>query len=342
MDRRKQNFKITIPERDKESTLDVFVHAMGRINFGPEVHDRKGLIAPIQILDKEQNPIRIKEWEVFNLSYADDYLNNLKFEKAEAMPSLPGIWKGEFNIEKVGDVFLDVSKWGKGVVWVNGHCLGRYWNIGPTQTMYIPGPWLNKGSNKVLVLDIVGPEEPVIQGLDKPILNELRPGKDFTLSKRPDVIFNIENLKPNIKGQFGDGDKMQTINLPAPVKGRYFCLEALSSFDDKPSAAIAELDILNINGKPISHQNWTIAYVSSEELIKENGSAENAIDGQTFNYWHSEWSDKQPGYPHYLVIDLGKEEEISGFSYVPVAGNNSTGRIKDYQIFVGSKIITKE
>jgi len=341
MDRRKQNFKITIPERNKETTIDIFVHAMGRINFGPEVHDRKGLIAPIQFLDKDKNFIPVKEWKVFNLSYDDNMLNNLKFEKTEAIPSAPGIWRGEITVEKVGDVFLDVSKWGKGVVWVNGHCLGRYWNIGPTQTMYIPGPWLNEGSNKVFVLDIVGPEEPVLQGLNKPILNELQPGKDFTLSKRPDVKFDIENLEPNIIGQFTTGDKMQTVNLSAPAKGRYFCFEALNSFDKKTSAAIAELDILDIDGKPISHQNWTIAYVSSEELIKENGSAENAIDGQTFNYWHSEWSNKKPDYPHYIVIDLGKEELITGFSYVPIAGNNIKGKIKNYQVFIGNDFLTR-
>jgi beta-galactosidase len=342
MDRRKQNYKIKIPKREKETTVDILVDATGRINFGPEVHDRKGLIAPIQFLDKNQNPIAAKEWKVFNLSFEDNFLNNLKYQNAESIPSLPGIWKGEITVEKVGDVFLDASKWGRGVVWVNGHCLGRYWNIGPTQTMYIPGPWLNKGNNKILIFDIVGQEETVVQGLDKPILNELRPGKDFTLSKRPDVTFNIDKLESDVKGQFNEGAKMQTIEMKKAVKGCYFCFESLSSFDNKPSATIAELDVLDKDGKPISHQNWTIAYVSSEELTKENGSAENAIDGQTFNYWHSEWSNNQPGYPHYLVIDLGKEEEISGFRYVPVAGNNPTGRIKDFQVFIGNDIVTKE
>ena len=134
---------------------------------------------------------------------------------------------------------------------------------------------------------------------------------------------------------------MQTIKFPTPAKGRYFCIEALSSFDKKATASIAELDILEAGNKPISHQNWTIAYISSEELIKENGSAENAIDGQTFNYWNSAYSNLKPGYPHFLVIDLGKDEEITGFRYVPKTGNNSTGRIKDYQIFIGDDIIRK-
>jgi len=150
-----------------------------------------------------------------------------------------------------------------------------------------------------------------------------------------------ENLEPKAKGQFTEEDKMQTINLSKPAKGRYFCFEALSSYNNSSSAAIAELDIFNFEGKSISHQNWSVAYVSSEELIKENGGAENAIDGQTFNYWHSQWSSKQPGYPHYIVIDLGKEENVTGFGYVPVA-EGSKGRIKDFQVFIGNDIVTRE
>jgi beta-galactosidase len=187
MDRRKFNFEITIPKRDKEKTLDVLVHAMGRINFGYEVHDRKGLIGPIQFIDKNNNALKVTEWKIFNLSYDDPMLNNLKYEKTETTQSMPAIWRGEILMDTVGDVFLDVSKWGKGVVWINGHCIGRYWNIGPTQTMFIPAPWLKKGANKVLILDLLGPEEAVLNGLDKPILNELKPGKDFSLSKYPDV-----------------------------------------------------------------------------------------------------------------------------------------------------------
>ena len=341
MDRRKRNFKIVIPKRDKETAIDILVHTTGRINFGPEVHDRKGLIEPIQFLNKDNKIIPVKEWQIFNLSYDDNMLNNLKFENAESVQSVPGIWEGEISLDKIGDVFLDVSKWGRGVVWVNGYCLGRYWNIGPTQTMYLPAPWLKKGINEVLVLDVIGPEEPILQGLDKPILNELHPEKDFTINKRPDVNFSVENMKPVAKGEFSAEDKMQTVMLLSHAKGQYFCFEALSSFDKNPSAAIAELNILDADGNSISHQNWTIAYVSSEELTKENGAAENAIDGQTFNYWHSESSSRKANFPHYLVIDLGKEEYVKGFTYVPISGNDIKGKIKDYQVFVGNDLIKK-
>ncbi|UKM66079.1 beta-galactosidase [Flavobacteriaceae bacterium GSB9] len=339
MDRRKGDFEINIPARENATTIDILVHAMGRINFGPEVHDRKGLIGSIQFLDDKSNNIKIGNWEVFNIPYDDSMLKNLKFEEANPNENMPGIWSGEIMIDKVGDVFLDVSSWGKGVVWINGHCLGRYWNIGPTQTMYIPEPWLKRGVNKVLVLDLLGPEKAILRGLDTPILNDLHPEKDFSYSKRPSVELNIKKIKPNHTGQFLSGGNAQTVNFSETISGRYFCFEALSSFDEKPFAAIAEMDILDTENNPINHENWKIAYVSSEELEKENGSAENAIDGQIFNYWHSSWGDSKPDYPHYLVIDLGKDEKISGFRYVPRADNNSPGRIKDYQVFIGNDII---
>lgn len=72
----------------------------------------------------------------------------------------PAFWRGSFDVVKPGDTFLDVRNWGKGVVWVNGHCLGRFWNIGPTQTMYLPGPWLQAGRNEIIVLDLPPPPPP--------------------------------------------------------------------------------------------------------------------------------------------------------------------------------------
>lgn len=341
LDRRKQNVKITIPKRDNDAIIDILVHAMGRINFGPEIHDRKGLIGPLRFVhNKIQIPI--KEWKVYNLTYDENMLNNMTYDETADIPRGPGIWQGEINVETVGDVFLDMTKWGKGVVWVNGHCLGRYWNIGPTQTMYLPAPWLNKGTNKILILDLLTPEEPMITGLNKPILNELHPEKDFTLSKRKDVKLNITNLTPIQKGEFSSGNEMQTVTFPHTVKGRYFCMDILSTINDLKSTGIAEIDLFDKNEKSLSHQIWTIAYVNSEELIEENGTAENAIDGQTFNGWISSYDNSNSNNPILFVIDLGKVEEITGFKYVPISGNPNVGGIKDYQIFIGNNLIERE
>ncbi|MCU4164139.1 beta-galactosidase [Carboxylicivirga caseinilyticus] len=340
MDRRKRNYSVTIPAREQESTVEIFVHAMGRINFGKEVHDRKGLNAPVTFKSNGQE-IKTGQWEIFNLDYNDQMLAGLKYSERTEPNTKPGIWKGSFTVDKLGDTYLDVSTWGKGVVWVNGHALGRYWNIGPTQTMFIPAPWLKKGENEILILDIVGPQAMTIEGVETPVLDQLKPENDFSGTRRNQGELQIKEKQPVLKASFKPGGEAQTVKFDKTVKGRLFCLEALNAMNGDRYAAIAEFDILDAKGKAISHENWTIAYVSSEESSGENGIAENAIDGQTFNFWHTSWSITQPEYPHHLVIDLGVETEISGFVYVPRMDDKAPGRIKDYQVFIGNDLVKK-
>src|SRR5208282_1106942 len=83
--------------------------------------------------------------------------------------------------------------------WVNGHCLGRFWNIGPTQTMYVPGPWLKRGKNQIVILDLTGPERPVVAALDHPILDELHPELDFKVPT--DLAFHPGEVWRDVNGQ---------------------------------------------------------------------------------------------------------------------------------------------
>jgi len=121
-------------------------------------------------------------------------LGRLRFQKTKT--DGPAFWRATMKIEKPEDTFLDLRSWGKGVLWVNGRCLGRYWNIGPSQTAYVPGPWLKRGKNEIIILDLLGPEKPVIAGLAQPILNELHPEKDFARSHRPIVTLTMDTAKP--------------------------------------------------------------------------------------------------------------------------------------------------
>jgi beta-galactosidase len=152
------------------------------------------------------------------------------------------------------------------------------------------------------------------------------------------VKLNLTSAKPVHIASFAPGSDTQEIKLAAPVTGKFFCLESLSAHDGKPFAAVAELDLLDANGNAISHNRWTIAYVDSEERAGEDGSAENAIDGQTANFWHTEWKSNTPNHPHELILNLGKSQTISGFRYVPRQGDGG-GHIKDYRIFIGDKLV---
>jgi beta-galactosidase len=333
LDRRSASAKIALPAREKDSQLDILVEPMGRINFGPEMADRKGLIAPVRLGDEI-----LKGWEIFTLPLDDKMLAGLKFTSAKPETNTPAFWRGAFTLEKAGDTFLDLHNWSKGDLWVNGHCLGRFWNIGPTQTAYVPGCWLRAGENEIVILDFLGPESPEIAGLGKPVLDKLHPEKDFAKTHRPAVKLNLDSATPVCTGSFAPGADTQEIKFSAPATGRFFCLESLNAQDGKPYAAVAELDLLDASGNAISHNGWTIAYVDSEERTAADGSAENAIDGQTANFWHTEWKNASPDHPHFLTLNLDRSQTVSSFRYVPRQGEGG-GRIKDYRIFVGDDLV---
>jgi beta-galactosidase len=360
MDRRSRLNSVKLPAREKPARLDILVEAMGHVNFGTEIHDRKGLQAPVRLgNDSGVEAVLEGKWQVYRLPLDAPMLAGLKWKTGAAskgdspifadakIGTVPGkigtvlaFWRTSFNVTKPADTFLDLRTWGKGVIWINGRCLARFWNIGPTQTAYVPGPWLREGVNEIVILDLLGPTQPVSAGLEKPILDVLRPELDFARKTSAKGQLALDGIKPVFSGTFPPGAETQEIKFPKPVEGKQFCLETINAQDGKSFAAFAELDLLDPAGNSISHLNWTIAYVDSEELAAEDGSASNAINGQTADFWHTQWKDAQPNHPHCLIIDLGANASIGGFRYVPrPGGGNVGGRIKDYRIYVGTTLV---
>jgi beta-galactosidase len=338
LDRRGRKLTLKLPQRSAAAKLDLLVEAMGRINFGMELHDRKGVLGPVKLRPAGGQTVELAGWQVSRLPLDEAMRRGLRFNAPKA--NEPAFWRAELKVEQPRDTFLDLRGWGKGFVWVNGHNLGRFWNIGPQQTMYLPGPWLRKGDNEIVILDLLGPKQPVIAGLEKPILDQLRPELDFMRVQRPSVRLELDSAKPVLAGTFAPGAAMEEIKFAAPAAGRYFCLESLNAHDGKPYAAVAELDLLDSAGNPLSHEGWTVAYVDSEECEREDGTAENVIDGQTANFWHTQWGSASPNHPHRLVLDLGSTRTVSGFRYVPRQGAGQVGgRIKDYRVYVGDGLI---
>jgi beta-galactosidase len=177
MDRRATNYSVQLPARQKPAMLDILVEPMGRVNFGVEVHDRKGMEGSVTVSNSSHSATVLYDWQIFKVPLSDKMPRGMRYRKRKS--SDPAFWRASFTLRKTGDTFLDLSAWGKGVVWVNDHCLGRFWNIGPTQTAYLPGCWLKKGRNEIVILDYLGPQKPSVAGLSQPILNHLRPEMDF-------------------------------------------------------------------------------------------------------------------------------------------------------------------
>jgi beta-galactosidase len=167
LDRRKKQDRLRI-EAKADFTLDILVEGTGRINFTTELrNERQGINGSVTLAGKE-----LSDWQVFLLPMDD--LSKLRFSKASSDTSQgPAFYRGQFDLHDIGDTFLDTRGWGKGAVWINGHALGRFWNLGPQQTLYIPAPWLRKGANEVVVLAQDKPKALLLRGLRAPILDEL-------------------------------------------------------------------------------------------------------------------------------------------------------------------------
>ena len=159
LDRTKAENIIELPASTTENPqLDILVEGMGRINFAEYMIDRKGITDRVSL-----NGMTLMNWEIFTLPFDEDYLKKLQFSKTS--PSQPGtFFKGEFELSNLGDTYIDMSLWDKGVVWVNGHNLGRYWKIGPQFQLYCPAPWLKKGKNEIVVFDLHQLEPKTIKG----------------------------------------------------------------------------------------------------------------------------------------------------------------------------------
>jgi beta-galactosidase len=169
LDRRLGESKLSIPEPNQPYTsrllhLDVLVENAGRINFSKQIRqERKGLGRFVSI-----NADPVAGWKIYSLPMTDP--SALAFKKAAC--SGPCFYRGTFNVDQPGDTFLDTSDLGKGQVWVNGHAMGRFWKIGPQKTLYVPGPWLKKGANEVIVFDLDGKPGATVEGLAMPSLGE--------------------------------------------------------------------------------------------------------------------------------------------------------------------------
>ncbi len=338
LDRRNGEKQLTMPACKEGAQLDILVEAMGRINFGRAIKDFKGITDRVDIavrLNGRTFSSELKDWEVYNIEDSYDFYKSMKFKPISSLTDemgqrIPGCYKATFNVKKPSDTFLNFETWGKGLVYVNGHALGRIWEIGPQQTLYVPGCWLNKGENEVLVFDIIGPKEAKSEGLKEPLLDQLLVQKPL-IHRQEGENLDLSQEKPVTTGSFKPGNGWQEIAFGQPVSGRYVCLEALNSTDGKDLACIAELYLIDENGERLSREPWTVRYADSEDVGHVNRSGDKIFDLQESTYWST-----VPGtpYPHTIVIDLGATHTLKALQYLPRMETEVPGGIKDFKIYV--------
>ncbi|WP_294743047.1 beta-galactosidase [uncultured Prevotella sp.] len=341
IDRVKNEKSLTLPPVKKGQKLAILVEAMGRINFGRAIKDFKGIVGDVVInaeADEYGNEAAwtLKKWTMTPIS--DDYNRAARSFDSDAYPNAfgkplalgnRGYYRGYFDLKKVGDTFLNFETWGKGQVYVNGHAMGRIWSIGPQQTLYVPGCWLKKGKNEVIVLDVVGPKETVVWGQAEPELNKLqleKSNKHNNIGDKPD----LNSATPVSAGAFKAGNGWQTIQFGKTAKGRYLAIECLSTQTANDRVAIAEIYLQGNDGKRLSREPWKTKYANSED---EGGNhlGDKVFDLQESTYWQTE---KGASAPHLLVIDLGSEQSVKALEYLPRAEQGAPGSVKDFKIYI--------
>ena len=329
LDRRHGETSIVLPALPAGTRLDILVEAMGRVNFDVAIHDRKGITEKVELVDGDARQA-LRGWDVYNLPVDYRFAKKKDYAPISQTPDGPAYYRATFDVEQPGDVFLDLQHWGKGLVWVNGKALGRFWRLGPQQTLFLPGCWVKKGKNEIIILDLLGPEKRTVSGLKQPILDMLRADKPATHRKAGETL-NLQGETPVHSGSFAAGNGWKEVRFTAPSRGRYFCLEALSAQNGKDNAAVAEFYLLGADGNPLPRQHWKIVYADSEENSWGNFTADKIYDLQESTYWSTRQGD---AYPHQVVIDLGEDCTVTGLRYLPRAEAGAPGMVKDFRAYL--------
>lgn len=339
LDRRNGEKELTLPDCPNGAVLDILVEAMGRINFGRAIKDFKGITDNVTVTESRDGRdfvCDLKDWTVYNIEDTLDFYTSADFKpiteftKDESNRLPRGIYRGTFNLKKTDDTFLSFESWGKGLVYVNGHPLGRFWEIGPQQTLYMPGCWLKEGENEIVVFDILGPKEPKSNGMKKPQLDKLLNQKRLVHRNEGEVL-DLSLETPVLSATFKPGNGWQEFRLDSPRRGRYICIEAINGYGNDNISSIAEFYVLDDKGERISREPWTVMYADSEEVRDGNHSADKIFDLQESTYWNTETGAQ---YPHQIVIDLGSIRNIGGIQYLPRMESEVPGAVKDFRIYL--------
>lgn len=306
-------------------TVDILVENMGRINFGRQILDeRKGIRGPITLGGN-----KLEYYAIYSLPCKG--VGTLSFSGKNPEGDQPVFHRGYFNVSEPRDTYLDMRDgWKKGVVWVNGTNLGRFWFIGSQQALYCPGEYLKPGRNEIVVLDLEGGSG-TVKGV-KEAIYEVKKDPAMADASRAGKPVAPAPAQMVYKGTFPDTAEQQEIRFKAPVQARYIAIVSKNAHDNGPHAAIAELNFVDASGKLLPREQWSVVYADSQETAAEAAQAGLVMDNQPTTYWHTQWQGDKPPHPHMIVLDLGSVQKLSRFRYLP-RQDRANGRIKDYEVY---------
>lgn len=143
--------------------IKILVEIIGRINYGPMMNDAKGISEGVRFERQF-----LFDWTIYPLLM--DNLSQLNFTKEKINDKGPMFSKGIFTVEEIGDTFVQLPNGVKGFVVVNGFNIGRFWNKGPQETLYVPGPLLKEGANEIVIFELHPNEKQTVHLIDEHLL----------------------------------------------------------------------------------------------------------------------------------------------------------------------------
>jgi len=146
---------VVLPGEGRRVELEILVENQGRINFGPLLGEGKGILEGVwldwrRVQNWNVRALPLDEWDERTL----DMLGERSDGRGDVGPIGDGLATAELLVDEPADAFLAFPGFAKGFVWINGFLLGRYWEVGPQETYYVPAPLLRPGSNRVTVLEL--------------------------------------------------------------------------------------------------------------------------------------------------------------------------------------------
>lgn len=171
MDRRLNQSTLLLDIRRDKTRLDILVENTGRVNFGLQIKkERAGITHKVTLAGRP-----VTGWSIYPLPMQD--VDSFNYTASKCTGAC--FYRATLQIDEPADTFLDARSFGKGEVWLNGQPLGRFWNVGPQATLYVPAPWLKKGSNEIIIFDLKGESGRTLAFLahsilDNPIHNPMK------------------------------------------------------------------------------------------------------------------------------------------------------------------------
>ena len=156
-------------EKKATHRIDILMENMGRVNYGHKF-----------LADTQRKGIRtgvckdlhfLLNWQQYPLSFENT--ENINFSKGW-QPKQPAFYSFDFEMKALKDTYLDLSGFGKGLAFVNGVNIGRFWNVGPTLSLYIPHSLLKEGHNRIIIFETEGEYEASINLVNQPTFKTIK------------------------------------------------------------------------------------------------------------------------------------------------------------------------